>query len=183
MIALSAAIMQAEALTTQEAGLTLAKLGFGPDQFDEPAEIARLKDGSIILRTELGFISCAHSAEAEFSESLSDLVPDYCTIGSHGASLYAEAAWRLDLYRPNGFHETDAPWRLMAAQYAAVVRVEIGNIPQFEPGEHPQERHFGEKADDGVALYFTDGSLYYSDGGRHEVWADSDDFERGNGPA
>lgn len=170
-------IMQAEALTAQAAKAVLTGLGFEPCQFEEPAEVFRLHDGQAIIRTEYGFISCGHAGEPAFAESVAELICDHCGIGSKGAALYAEAAWKLDLYRPDEFAEDQAPWRLHAGQYAAIIRAEGGEVPRFEPGEYPQSREFGETEDDGVALYFADQSLYYSDGGRHEVWASSSDFE------
>ena len=171
------AISSAENISSSAAEELAAELGFSPSQFSTPATAIHLSDGSTIIKIDVGLISCGHSADATYSESLCDLISDFCTIGGRGASLYAEAAYKLGLYAPDGFNEGAEPWRLQAAQYAAVLRVEGGMSPQFEPGEAPTSRRLGDTPDDGVILCFPDGSLYYSDGGRHEVWADSSDFE------
>lgn len=161
------AISEAEACDAARAAEILSGIGFTEDQFTGSVSAFNLESGATLITNDWGFILAGSSGEPQFSESLCDLLPPAIL-----PEDYTEAVFKANIYRPDGFSNEDQPWLIKAAQAAAIMRAEGGSHEVPEPAEE-----YGEDWESGKVLVFSDGSIYYADGGRHEVWRYASDFE------
>lgn len=170
------AIVEAETVSFERAQQIARECGFEESQFTLDAGIDGAGAAKVIDVPGFGYIFAGHSGDPSFSEDLSAFFPAHNEIGAGGCEAFCEAAIRLGLYDPDGYSLVDEPWRVMAVQRACVERAEHGTkVVLGETVERSIE--YGETADDGIAMYFTDGSVYYADGGCHECWRSASDFE------
>jgi len=174
------AIVEVEAVSFERAQQIARDCGFEDSQFALDAGINSARSAKVINVPGFGYIFAGHSGYPSFSEDLSAFFPAHNEIGAGGCEAFCEAAIRLGLYDADGFSFEDEPWKVFAVQRACVERAEHGtNIVLGET----VDRYIkcGETTDDGIAMYFKDGSVYYADGGCHECWSNASDFESERG--
>ena len=162
------AIQQAEACDTSRAIEILNDLGFESDQGQDKVETAKINTCTII-RHNCGYVLAGSSGDPVYSEEFCEAYP----VGDR-PERFAEAACKIGLMSDEGFCEEDQPWRLAAYQYAAVLIVADDHNGAIELAGLADR--YGQSWEDGAWLEFGDGSVYYANGGRHEIWRNASDF-------
>lgn len=171
------AICVAEVCPVEIGEKILINLGFDSEQFGAEVKALELSCGEWIIDTDgsgitQGFVSAGHAGEPEYSEELTWLLLPW----DEEESRYAEAVirlGRLDFDGFYGFSADDAPWEIHAVRYAAA----LDSSADAPTGLLWRCYSIGDSWESGKMLYFGDGSLYYADGDRSEVWKDASDSD------